>query len=168
MNTLKNDDGSPYFVEDDALCAARNPGKKTVYAQMVGRASREPKAKHTQGPVNHIPRARDGHCDQIAKGLSAFVMVGCPHVERPILDYPHDNEQTANAKLIEEAFNVSTETGRTPRQLADDRAALIDALRDAYHRLLGWMEIAEDHDIREEDQEAIDKARAAFEKAGVK
>ena len=114
-------------------------------------------AKHTQGPVKHVPRARDGHCDQIAKGHSAFVMVGCPHVERPILDYPHDNEQTANAKLIEEAFNVSTETGRTPRQLSEDRAALLEALR-------GMIEMATDSRCHGPE---IDAACEAIKKAGV-
>ena len=34
----------------------------------------------------------------------------------------------ANAELIAEAFNVTHETGRTPRQLADERAELIAAL----------------------------------------
>uniref|UniRef100_A0A6M3LI58 Uncharacterized protein n=1 Tax=viral metagenome TaxID=1070528 RepID=A0A6M3LI58_9ZZZZ len=57
-------------------------------------------SKHTPGPWTHIPRARDGHADRIAKGHSEFISVGCPHAETPILDYPHDNEQTANAKLI--------------------------------------------------------------------
>ena len=55
---------------------------------------------HTPGPWTHKPRARDGHTDTICKGHAAFVQVGCPRVERPILDYPHDNEQTANARLI--------------------------------------------------------------------
>lgn len=35
----------------------------------------------------------------------------------------------ANADLIAEAFNVVMETGRTLRQLADDRAKLLEALR---------------------------------------
>jgi hypothetical protein len=45
------------------------------------------------------------------------------------------DEANANAKLIAEAFNVTHETGRTPRQLADERAELIAALLgmlDAY------------------------------------
>jgi len=118
--------------------------------------------KHTQGPVNHIPRARDGHCDQIAKGHSAFVMVGCPHVERPILDYPHDNEQTANAKLIEEAFNVATETGRTPRQLADDRAALLEACKAL---MKAWDDGEEAQEVEWEGLvEAVNLAREAIER----
>lgn len=37
------------------------------------------------------------------------------------------SEQTANAALIAEAFNVAHETGRTPQQLADERAELVSA-----------------------------------------
>lgn len=35
----------------------------------------------------------------------------------------------ANAALIAEAFNVTHETGRTPRQLADERGKLLAALK---------------------------------------
>ena len=56
--------------------------------------------KHTPGPWAHKPRARDGHVDIVCKGHAEFVHVGCPHVEKPILDYPTDDEQTANARLI--------------------------------------------------------------------
>jgi len=38
-----------------------------------------------------------------------------------------------NAELIAEAFNVTHETGRTPRQLADERAELIAKLRDMFN-----------------------------------
>ncbi len=58
------------------------------------------KQKHTPGPWTHKPRARDGHVDIICKGCAEFIQVGCPHVERPILDYAHENTQTANARLI--------------------------------------------------------------------
>lgn len=40
-------------------------------------------------------------------------------------------EHEANAALIAEAFNVSTETGFTPRMLAEQRAQLVEALREA-------------------------------------
>ena len=46
-----------------------------------------------------------------------------------------DPEAEANVELIAEAFNVTHETGRTPRQLADDRAALIAALTDCAESL---------------------------------
>jgi hypothetical protein len=38
-------------------------------------------------------------------------------------------ETLANAALVAEAFNVHTETGRTPRQLADERDELLAALK---------------------------------------
>lgn len=40
----------------------------------------------------------------------------------------HRHEMNANAELIAEVFNVTHETGRTPRQLADERAELIASL----------------------------------------
>lgn len=60
--------------------------------------------KHTPAPWFHIPRNRDGHVDIITDKQGnrdrGFVAVGCPVVERPILDYAHENTQTANARLI--------------------------------------------------------------------
>ena len=38
-------------------------------------------------------------------------------------------ERRANIELIAEAFNVTHETGKTPRQLADERAELITTLK---------------------------------------
>lgn len=58
---------------------------------------------HTPGPWTHIPRARDGHADIIASKGKGFIMVGVPVAETPVLDYPHDNVQTANAKLVSAA-----------------------------------------------------------------
>lgn len=39
-----------------------------------------------------------------------------------------EEESTANAKLTAEAFNVANETGKTPRQLANENKMLIDAM----------------------------------------
>lgn len=39
-----------------------------------------------------------------------------------------DGESEANAALIAEAFNVADVTGRTPRQLADERAELLKTI----------------------------------------
>ena len=62
------------------------------------------KLAHTPGPWFHIPRARDGHCDLVSiregRADAAFIQIGSPVCERPILDYPHDNVQTANARLV--------------------------------------------------------------------
>lgn len=38
-------------------------------------------------------------------------------------------EAELNANLISEAFNVANETGKTPRQLADDNKVLLETLR---------------------------------------
>lgn len=39
-------------------------------------------------------------------------------------------DSESNAELIVEAFNVSNETGMTPRQLADENAKLLKALKN--------------------------------------
>jgi len=40
-------------------------------------------------------------------------------------------EATANAKLIAEAGTVANETGKTPRQLADENKILLEAAKEA-------------------------------------
>lgn len=61
----------------------------------------ETKTTHTPGPWIHRTRARDGHADIIEDSKRrGFVQVGVPVAESPILDYPHENTQTANARLI--------------------------------------------------------------------
>ena len=59
------------------------------------------------------------------------------------------------ARLIAEAGTVATETGLTPRQLADQRAELLAALECVMDRLV---------DRHEKDDAAI-QARAAIAKA---
>lgn len=55
--------------------------------------------------------------------------VGFKHSERQaIIDAI--KKQEANAELIAEAFSVATETGLTPRQLAEQRAELLEALQE--------------------------------------
>ena len=47
------------------------------------------------------------------------------------------NEDIAHAEILVEAINVTHETGRTPRQLAEERAELIrelSALVETFHR----------------------------------
>ena len=45
----------------------------------------------------------------------------------------NEAERDANAALIAEAGTVTTETGLTPRQLAEQRAELLEALRGIMH-----------------------------------
>ena len=47
-----------------------------------------------------------------------------------------ESERIANAELIAEAGTVLHETGLTPRQLAEQRAALLEACKSLYDELL--------------------------------
>lgn len=68
------------------------------------------------------------------------------------------NEAEANARLIAEAGTVYHETGLTPRQLADQRAELLEALRE-----LATEEYRDDDDPIL--HKARSKARAAIQRA---
>lgn len=75
-------------------------------------------------------------------------------------------EGNANADLIAEAFNVATETGLTPRQLAEQRAELLEALQ----AMIEWDDRENDHAVDFYERMdlcaiAFDKARAAIAKA---
>lgn len=45
--------------------------------------------------------------------------------------YVSEDQWMQDGGFIADAFNVHTETGLTPRQLAEQRAALLEALREA-------------------------------------
>lgn len=64
-------------------------------------------AKHTPGPVE-VADCIIGVCVR---------PVGTVSILERVVDDP--SLKRADAELIAEAFNVATETGRTPRQLAD-------------------------------------------------
>jgi hypothetical protein len=75
----------------------------------------------TQGP-NFITQKADGIIRIHSRGGSPLAVIA---------DKPEDCEVAqANAILVAETFNVTHETGRTPRQLADERAELIAVLQD--------------------------------------
>ncbi len=67
------------------------------------------------------------------------------------------SEKESKAELIAEAFNVATETGLTPRQLAEQRNELLEALESICFR---W-----DTKNTEKLEQAIEDARAAIIKA---
>jgi hypothetical protein len=46
--------------------------------------------------------------------------------------YPEDPEQKANALLIAEAGTVANETGKTPRELLDQRDEAVEACKKAF------------------------------------
>lgn len=75
-------------------------------------------------------------------------------------DMPEEGEEVglANANLIAESFNVAHETGLTPRQLADQRAELLEAAQFAYSvfRGVGW----------EKDAAAISLSKAIAKAGG--
>jgi hypothetical protein len=88
------------------------------------------KSQHTPGPWEWNELATIGKPDngdwQYAIQIARILPIE-PRVSR--------NEREANARLIAEAGTVATETGLTPRQLADQRAELLEALTSAYHIL---------------------------------
>lgn len=76
-------------------------------------------------------------------------------------------EGNANAELIAEAFNVATETGLTPRQLAEQRKELLGVLRELFSSYR-WMVECEFDEQRAADhrfEAAQESARAAIAKA---
>ncbi len=78
-----------------------NAGRPATHAELC-KAAGIP--AHTPGPWKHQPRARDGHADIITDQRGReFAHIGSPIAETPVLDYPHENQQTANARLIASA-----------------------------------------------------------------
>lgn len=56
-------------------------------------------------------------------------------------DFATEARQRANARLIAEAGTVAHETGLTPRQLAEQRAELLEVVK----KFIAWSEAEEDH-----------------------
>ena len=68
-----------------------------------------------------------------------------------------------NAELIIEAFNVANETGKTPRQLADENAKLLEALKNLLQATddEGWCnDDGNDWEEQKEAREAIKSAES--------
>ena len=112
----------------------------------------EQKQKHTPGPWTAC-----GWRGLVVNAASGATIVACPGASLGA----NADEHEANARLIAEAGTVATETGRTPRQLADDRAALLEACQRVL-RSLGWGESPDRLTLTE--QGVI--LKAAIEKAG--
>lgn len=80
-------------------------------------------AKPTPGPVRVFPNDITGHCEIVPVGAVGPVIARInPFSARS------EAQGWADAHLIAEAFNVHHETGLTPRQLAEQRAELLEAL----------------------------------------
>lgn len=71
-------------------------------------------------------------------------------------------EARANAELIAEAGNVYIETGKTPRQLADINAELLEALQEA--EMVLWMHSLEIRKAGYNPTDAINKAAVVIKK----
>lgn len=79
--------------------------------------------KPTGGPVRVFPNDLTGHCEIVPEGAVGPVIARInPFSARS------ESQGWANAHLIAEAFNVHHETGLTPRELAEQRAEMIEAL----------------------------------------
>lgn len=88
--------------------------------------------KHTKGPVDV---AEAGSWDSKGNRTNQEFFVRRPDddigIASDIVDPETGKPSEVNALFIAEAFNVATETGRTPRQLAEERAELLAACKAA-------------------------------------
>ena len=79
--------------------------------------------KPTPGPVRVWPNDTTGHCEILPEGAAGPVIARINPFEAQ-----SEAQGWADAHLIAEAFNVHHETGLTPRELAEQRAGLLEAL----------------------------------------
>lgn len=93
------------------------------------------KAAHTPGPA-HV-EGRAGYTGHSVKSVDGRSVASFPSTsKRP------KEERDANARLIAEAFTVADETGLTPRQLVEQRDALLAALKtgaDNIEHMAAWI-----------------------------
>ena len=97
------------------------------------------KSKHTPGPWTVIPA---GQTIQIRGPIDPHPLLPTARqfvANTGFNDGPNGSKpserQIANARMIAEAGTVAHETGRTPRQLADELAELLAALKAAVERM---------------------------------
>lgn len=126
-------------------------------------------ANITPGPWRYEPGA--GHAYNCIRGSEPV------HI-RGDLDFPGTNSWSdricenlggdtptvrANIALICEAGTVANEIGLTPRQLADQRAELLEALLNVASQIPHW---ATQLNIKQIDRDCFALVRAAIAKAG--
>ena len=109
--------------------------------------------------------ARVSVVQKFVAGEGGTLAVSFPGWRRAIDVYAHTADGSmalgeANAGLVAEAFNVLHETGLTPRQLAEERAELLEALR-------GLVSVSDHYTGDDADDTAIwyaayDRAEAAI------
>lgn len=110
--------------------------------------------KHTPGPWT------------VSHGATVLPSIGSTCTHEKICDLPtdmagneKDAEVKANATLIAEAGTVATETGRSPRQLADERKELLDILT---------VIVEANRDVLRMPNYILNQAEAAIEKASAR
>ena len=108
--------------------------------------------------TNHTP----GPWEVDEDGLSVtrgdrfgYQVIGEANGQDDTITDPPLGEAYANARLIAEAGTVATETGLTPRQLAEQRAELLEALR----------QVVMDAEDRGVTQASINKALSTIARA---
>lgn len=86
--------------------------------------------EHTKGECKKLHRITDDegnyNTQVYTKDTVICTLKWAGHKEK---DGTITSRRGANAKLIAEAFNVANETGKTPRQLANERTGLLEALK---------------------------------------
>lgn len=86
--------------------------------------------EHTKGKAVVANYNDKEECFEVNVGNDFFVC-------KTTFNEAHKEEAKANAELIAEAFNVSNETGKTPRMLADENLKLIQALEGVLNNING-------------------------------
>lgn len=86
-------------------------------------------------------RATVSVAQKFVQDEGGILAVSFPDWHRAIEVYAHSADGSmsigeANAELVADAFNTREETGLTPRQLAEQRAALLEACKSLYDELL--------------------------------
>jgi len=83
--------------------------------------------KHTKGKWIENPKAK-GNIQAEETGRS---IASCMGYTSNVSSDEVLEENLANGKLIKEAGNVTNETGYTPRQLAEQKAEILEALKES-------------------------------------
>jgi hypothetical protein len=88
----------------------------------------EPISRHTPGPI-----LTDKYGNPQTKCGENLLLSG---VSMPCGNHPKADEAKANTALLVEAINTATETGLTPRQLAEVNRELVEALEKLTHMVM--------------------------------
>jgi hypothetical protein len=102
--------------------------------------------KEVPSEVSSIKKADNGKAKHTKGKWVAEKLLGCKEIKSDALDTygnkslvcttagREEKEDIANANLITEAGTIANETGLTPRQLAEQRSELLEALKEMVNR----------------------------------